>query len=190
MFAILCITISLLTFIGCNRISYDAYEELVGNLENMGYTIEVKDIEENEILVGKQKRLTLNKNERISVYLYNNSDSMEKDASYISSDGFSYNHPQNTVLVEWAAPPHFFNSENMIILYVGENSEIIHALEELVGPQFAGFRYFNKQPNLVVHDTLFQDYIVLIELYETRIIFYNQMHMYPNKPERELSDEK
>ena len=31
MFAILCITISLLTFIGCDRISYDAYEELVRN---------------------------------------------------------------------------------------------------------------------------------------------------------------
>lgn len=55
----------------------------------MGYTIEAKDIEENKILVGKQKRLTLNKNERISVYSYNNSDSMEKDAFYISSDGLA-----------------------------------------------------------------------------------------------------
>lgn len=138
MFSVLCIIISLLTFAGCNRISYDAYEELVKKLESLGYTIEVENVEENIMLTGRQKRLILNKSESISVYLYQNSDKMEKDASYVSDDGFSYNNGKKGVCVEWVTAPHFFKLGNMIILYVGENPEIIHALEELAGPQFAG----------------------------------------------------
>lgn len=139
-FAILCITISLLTFIGCNRstqISYDAYEELVRNLENRGYTIETEDVEES-ILLGERKWLTINGSENISVYLYESNDEMEKDASYLSDDGFSYNNGKNAMDIEWISYPHFFKSHNMIVLYLGENSKIVNALEELVGPQFAG----------------------------------------------------
>ena len=139
-FAILCVIILLLTLIGCNRsaqISYDAYEELVRNLENMSYTIEAEDVEES-ILLGERKWLTLNGSDNISVYLYENSDRMEKDASYLSNDGFSYNNGKESIDIEWVSYPHFFKSENMIILYVGENSEIVHVLKELVGSQFAG----------------------------------------------------
>ncbi len=139
-FAILCITISLLTFIGCNRstqISYDAYEELVRNLENRGYTIETEDVEES-ILLGERKWLTINGSENISVYLYESNDEMEKDASYLSDDGFSYNNGKNAMDIEWISYPHFFKSHNMIVLYLGENSKIVNAIEELVGPQFAG----------------------------------------------------
>lgn len=139
-FAILCVTILLLTLIGCNRsaqISYDAYEELVRNLENTGFTIESEDVEES-ILLGERKWLTINGSDNISVYLYENSDRMEKDASYLSNDGFSYNNGKKSIDIEWVSYPHFFKSENMIILYVGENSEIVEALKELVGPQFAG----------------------------------------------------
>ena len=139
-FAILCVIILLLTLIGCNRsaqISYDAYEELVRNLENKGFTIETEDVEES-ILLGERKWLTLNGSDNISVYLYENSDRMEKDASYLSNDGFSYNNGKESIDIEWVSYPHFFKSENMIILYVGENSKIVEALEELVDPQFVG----------------------------------------------------
>jgi hypothetical protein len=139
-FAILCITILLLTFIGCNRstqISYDAYEELVRSLKNMGYIIEAEDVEES-ILLGQRKWLTIDGNENISVYLYESNDEMEKDASYLSDDGFSYNNGKNAMEIEWVSYPHFYKSENMIILYVGENLEIVQGLEELVGSQFAG----------------------------------------------------
>ena len=139
-FAILCVIILLLTLIGCNRsaqISYDAYEKLVRNLENKGFTIETEDVEES-ILLGERKWLTLNGSDNISVYLYENSNRMEKDSSYLSNDGFSYNNGKESIDIEWVSYPHFFKSENMIILYVGENSKIVEALEELVDPQFVG----------------------------------------------------
>lgn len=67
---ILSILISMIV-IGCNRsVSYDAYEELIKNLENMSYRVETEDAEKS-ILSGQRKLLTLNGNENISVYLYN-----------------------------------------------------------------------------------------------------------------------
>lgn len=139
-FTILCVTIALLTFVGCNRsthISYDAYEELVKNLQSKGYTIDAEDVEKS-ILSGERKWLTIDGSENISVYLYGSNAEMEKDASYLADDGFSYNNGKNDVQIEWVSYPHFYKSENMIVLYVGENLEIIQALEEFMGPQFTG----------------------------------------------------
>lgn len=125
--------------VGCSKeISYDAYEELIASLKNIGYTIEEEDAE-NDFLAGERKWLTINDDENISVYLYESSDAMEKDASYISDGGTSYDNGKEAVMIDWASYPHFYKDENMIVLYVGVDSEIIQALEELLGPQFAGY---------------------------------------------------
>ena len=140
MSALLCITILLFTVIGCNRSevsSYVAYEELISNLNNKGYTVKEEEVEKS-ILDGERKLLTLNGNEHISIYVYDNVESMKKDASYISEDGFKYHTENSITSIGWSSHPHFYKSENMIVLYVGENSEIMSVLEELVGSQFAG----------------------------------------------------
>ena len=41
-------------------------------------------------------------------------------------------------MVLWTAPPHFFSSENVIVLYVGDSPNVIEALTSVLGPQFAG----------------------------------------------------
>jgi hypothetical protein len=41
-----------------------------------------------------------------------------------------------TVLIR--TPPHFFKSGRLIVLYVGEESSVLKALEAMLGPQFAG----------------------------------------------------
>ena len=38
----------------------------------------------------------------------------------------------------WVAPPHFYKSGRLIVLYVGQSSPVIIALERALGPQFAG----------------------------------------------------
>lgn len=138
------ITILLLVLIAigissCSKeISYTAYEELIINLEDMGFTVEVEDVEE-DILLGQRKWLTINENDNITVYLYNSNEKMEEDASSISHGGTSYNNGKNRMEISWASYPHFFKSENMIVLYVGEDLEIISSLEELLGAKFAGY---------------------------------------------------
>lgn len=63
---------------------------------------------------------------------------MEKDASYVSPDGFSYKTGFKNVSISWISKPHFFKRDNIIVLYVGEDKDIINHLENLLGKQFAG----------------------------------------------------
>ncbi len=38
----------------------------------------------------------------------------------------------------WYVPPHFYKAGKLIVLYVGCDSDVIDALQETMGPQFAG----------------------------------------------------
>lgn len=123
---------------GCSKqISDTAYKDLITNLEKMDFSIAVEDVEK-DILQGQRKWLTINENENISVYLYESSEKMEEDASYVDKGGSSYSNGKNDALISWVSLPHFFKKDNIIVLYVGENPEIINALAELLGAQFAG----------------------------------------------------
>lgn len=121
------------------QIPNTAYEELIISLENMGFKVNVEDVEE-DILIGQRKWITINENDNISVYLYESSEKMKEDASYIHEGGTSYNNGDKRMEISWVSYPHFFKTENIIILYVGENLEIINYLEGLVGSQFAGYK--------------------------------------------------
>lgn len=92
-----------------------------------------------DILQGKRKWLTINEKENISVYLYESSEKMEEDASYINEGGTSYNNGKNATEISWISLPHFFQKDNIIVLYVGEDLEILNILKEVVGVQFAGY---------------------------------------------------
>lgn len=41
-------------------------------------------------------------------------------------------------IVEWVAPPHFYRSGRLLVLYVGEDISTREALASVLGPQFAG----------------------------------------------------
>ena len=71
--------------------------------------------------------------ERVQVLDYGDTDDPEA-AAHISPDGSSI----GTTMVSWVAPPHFFRTETAIVLYVGENPEVMEALTSVLGPQFAG----------------------------------------------------
>ena len=122
---------------GCSKKNSDtAYKDLITNLGKMDFSIVAEDVEK-DILQGQRKWLTINENENISVYLYESSEKMEEDASYVHKGGSSYSNGKNDVEISWVSLPHFFKKDNIIVLYVGENPEVINALKELLGAQFA-----------------------------------------------------
>ncbi len=43
-----------------------------------------------------------------------------------------------TTMVNWVDAPHFYTSGKLIVLYVGNNADVKKALEDAIGPQFAG----------------------------------------------------
>lgn len=136
---ILLLLITTISLFGCSKqISETAYNDLITNLEKMDFSIIAEDVEE-DILQGQRKWLTINEKENITVYLYESNEMMEEDASYIHEGGISYNNGKNDIKISWVSYPHFFKKDNIIVLYVGEDLEIINALEEIVGLQFAGY---------------------------------------------------
>ena len=137
--SIILLSLITLSLLGCrNEISDTAYNDFITKLEEMDFSVTSEDVDE-DILQGERKWLTINKTENISVYFYESNAKMEKDASYIDSGGSSYNNGKDAVEISWVSFPHFYKTENIIVLYVGEDADLIHALEEIIGDQFAGF---------------------------------------------------
>lgn len=137
----------LILLIGCTKQVMDmdekamdqkAYERLISKLEEKGFSVIADDVEES-ILQGQRKWLTLNDRENISVYFYETDKEMEEDAAYIHASGLSYHNKDKSVEISWSSLPHFYKTDNIIVLYVGESNEMISALEELIGHQFAGY---------------------------------------------------
>lgn len=135
---------------GCTKDdSYNGYKEpieenqykmLIENLEDKGFNVEEKEIKnlEHHILLGKPKGLNVNNEGYIYIYLYEDSQKMELDISNLSEDGFTYSNNEKGITMDWIYPPHYFKKENMVVLYVGEDMEIINALEDILGSKFIG----------------------------------------------------
>ncbi|MGO1470417.1 MAG: hypothetical protein ACTHW2_10390 [Tissierella sp.] len=134
---------------GCTKDdSYNGYKEpieenqykmLIKNLEDRDFNVEEKDGNnlEDHILRGKPKWIKI-KGDHIYIYLYEDNEKMEADISNLSEDGFTYSNNEKGITMDWIYPPHYFKKENMVVLYVGEDMEIINALEDILGSKFIG----------------------------------------------------
>lgn len=56
------------------------------------------------------------------------------EASQVAPDGSSRGEQK----FDWDITPHFFKKDRFIVLYKGENQEVLRALEVVFGPEFAG----------------------------------------------------
>lgn len=114
------------------------YNTFIKDLEDMNITVEERNINdiEHHILQGKPRWLDINKDEQIYVYLYENNKEMEKDISYLSEDGSTYDNNGGAVIFEWVYPPYYFKKSNIVALYVGKDEEIINALKKIFGQPF------------------------------------------------------
>jgi hypothetical protein len=70
----------------------------------------------------------------IELYAFDGEAAAAEMVAQISADGSQIGRS----VVDWIAPPHFYENGNLIVLYVGEDPRIIMLLESLLGPQFAG----------------------------------------------------
>ena len=71
--------------------------------------------------------------EEVQTFEYRTIDDAQNDIDEVTPDGQFRN-----VNVIWVGTPHFYRSDRLIILYVGDHVDIIDTLEDLFGPQFAG----------------------------------------------------
>lgn len=69
----------------------------------------------------------------IQVFEYGDSESAAADAAEIGPDG-----NPSTTMISWLATPHFYRSDHLIVLYVGDDQAVVDLLSTLLGPPFAG----------------------------------------------------
>ena len=129
-----------LTMLACAKeIPEDTYVDFMTQLEEMDFSVTAEDTDK-DILQGERRWLTVNETEHITVYLYESGSAMEKDASFIDEGGTGYHRGNDSVEISWVSYPHFYKADNLIILYVGEDVGILHALEDMLGEPFAGYQ--------------------------------------------------
>ncbi len=72
--------------------------------------------------------------EDVQVYEYDSQLEAEAEAATVSPSGS----PIGTHMVSWMLPPHFYQSGDLIVIYLGFNQDTLNLLEDILGPQFAG----------------------------------------------------
>ncbi len=106
---------------------------LVEELRLMGNSVESLESKYQPFFTPQGQIIELN-DEDIQVFEYSSEEEANKEAVQVSADGISV----GTTMLTWIYTPHFYQSGKIIVLYIGNNSEVIDMLTELLGPQFAG----------------------------------------------------
>lgn len=77
--------------------------------------------------------ITVNE-ESVQVFEYDDAAQAESEAAQVAPDGSSV----GTSMVSWIGPPHFYQTDRIIVIYIGDNQSVIELLESVLGAQFAG----------------------------------------------------
>ena len=72
--------------------------------------------------------------ENIQVFEYPNAATAESQAKLVSPDGRTIGNSKPS----WMATPHFFKSQKLIVIYIGDDKTILRILQGALGDQFAG----------------------------------------------------
>ncbi len=70
----------------------------------------------------------------VQVFEFANESNAKTASLTISKDGTEI----GTSIIRWMDTPHFYTNGRLIVLYVGQNPEIVNLLESFLGKQFAG----------------------------------------------------
>lgn len=114
--------------------SVEDQASLIMALQSAGATAEVVDTISQPFFTLEGVFITINGEEDIQVFEYEDVQAMESEASQVAPNGGSV----GTSMMMWVDTPHFYKSGRIIVLYIGNNTEILGLLNEVMGPQFAG----------------------------------------------------
>jgi len=118
------------------------YVSLVDNLRAAGATVDPAGTESADFFAPQGQLLTVN-GERVETFEFASAEEADAAAEGVSPTGSTIRSPmvdgtQTVTKVLWVAPPHYYKAGRLIALYVGSDNDVIDALQEAMGPQFAG----------------------------------------------------
>lgn len=107
--------------------------DLVEELRNQGAEVETGGAVEQPIFDAESTLLMVN-GEEVQVFEFPDDSAAAQIAAAIDESATTI----GGTTVSWVSTPHLYISENLIVIYVGDNMEITGMLEQIVGAQFAG----------------------------------------------------
>ena len=114
---------------------------LAQQLRDVGFEVEEAGEVSCPLFSGVGFELFLG-DESLETLEYQDEAALEADASRVSEDGMRIETVvggQTSVTdIAFNSPPHYFSRDRMLVMYVGDDATLLTALEELMGPQFAG----------------------------------------------------
>lgn len=108
-------------------------DQLMAALEARGFEVKATETVSQPFFSQAAQILEVN-GDALQVYEFTTDQNASTAAATISPDGSSV----GTSMVTWVFPPHFYHSGKLLVLYLGEQSDFLAALEEVLGPQIAG----------------------------------------------------
>ncbi len=137
----LALALAIVVLAGCASeeppVSHDGpvtdYVSLIDNLRQAGATVEPAGEVIQPFFSVTGNIIVVNGND-VQVFEYADTAAAEAEAALVSPDGFSV----GTTMISWVATPHFYKTDRLIMLYVGDSTGVINVLEDVLGLQFAG----------------------------------------------------
>ena len=118
------------------------YLSLVDNLRAAGATVDPAGTVSEDFFAPQGQLFTVN-GERVETFEFGSAEEADAAAGGVSATGSSIvttmaDGTESATMITWVAPPHFYKAGKLIVIYVGSDSDVIDALQEAMGPQFAG----------------------------------------------------
>jgi len=109
------------------------YPGLLDQLRSTGLSVEPEG-EVDQPYFSVEGRLIQVGSEEVQVFQYPDTTAADKEAALVSPDGSTV----GTSKLHWIAPPHFYKKGKLLVLYVGDDAQVLKALEAALGKPFAG----------------------------------------------------
>ncbi len=111
---------------------------LIAALEAQGMVVVEGDMLEQDFFAVAPQILKV-ENEDVQVFEFENDADAEAAANSVTGAGSMITLPDGRVIqIDWMSAPHWFQSGRLVVLYVGDNADILAALEAALGPQIFG----------------------------------------------------
>lgn len=111
------------------------YSSLVDAIKSRGVLVEKKDeIAAESSTFSVPTRIIFVGGADVQVFEFQSESDAKTASLTVSEDGTEI----GTSMIRWIDTPHFYTNGKLIVLYVGQNPEIMNLLESFLGTQFAG----------------------------------------------------
>ena len=107
---------------------------LVKNLRTQGATVALTSEKVSQPFFSGASRIMNVNGQAVQVNQYAKASKLDREASRVSSNGMTI----GTSKPSWLSTPHFYKTDKLIVLYVGDDQTILRILQSALGKQFAG----------------------------------------------------